>query len=238
MSGAGRKSESQSGSALGHLVVLMALALVCYFGVKAFYSRFDSAAIGTRDLPPRPAASDTTATAQAGYASAEPDKEAITRRNLFLPVSRQSDSVKPNGQVQGGDALEPDLLLVGTVVDSGGGNRAVILDVEEKKQLLLREGEMVNGASIRQILAGKVIISREGRNELLDIAESAKIQAVLAGQASTAAAPSLQIDSATPESTTPELVDDGAENGQRIDLNRLDDSDGRVILKGRLNNNI
>ena len=237
MSAAGRKSETQSGSAVGHLVVLMALALACYFGVKAFYDRFDTAAIGTRGQTPPRASSETSETAQAGNTSAEPDKEAITRRNLFLPVSRQSGGVKPRNQLQDGVALEPDLLLVGTVVNSGGGNRAVILDVEKKKQLLLREGEMVNGASIRQILAGKVIISREGRNELLDIAESAKIQAVLAGQARAAAVPVLQMNSADPESATPES-DDGVENVQRIDLNRLDEADGKIIIKGRLNNNI
>ena len=148
-----------------------------------------------------------------------------------------SGGATPDGQLQGAAALEPDLLLVGTVVDSAGGNRAVILDVEEKKQLLLREGEMVNGVSISQISSGKVIISRAGRNERLDLAEPARIQALLAGSASSQAAPALQINAVAPQGSSPE-PGESAEEGQRIDLNRLNQPEDKIIVKGRINKNI
>jgi hypothetical protein len=231
------KSAGQSGSAGRHFMVLLALAVICYFGVKAFYGRIDSALNGSLDRPQQGPAGAAIETSRDGAGLSQIDKEAITRRNLFLPPSGQQGGAGP-GEALPGAAAEPDLLLVGTIVEAGGRNRAVILDVEGKKQVMLSEGEMINGVSIRQIDSGKVVISRQGRNEMLDIAETIKIQAAARATVPGAAGgPTLGRAPARPDSSLEE-VDESEDDPLRVDLNRLDGVHQGIIVKGRVSENI
>lgn len=231
------KFTSQSGSAARHIVVLLTLGIICYFGVQTFYSRLDSRMVERLDRPEQEIESRITADAPVGEMSSELDKEVITARNLFLSVDRQGDQSTVEVSAAAGEDEQPDLLLVGTIVESGGANRAVVLDVENNRQMLLREGDIIGGASIRQIKMGRVIISRQGRNELLDIAESAKVRATLTGQGggtTSAALTTVQLPAGEDESEE----DEGAEKPLRIDLQKLDKANERVLVKGRISENI
>lgn len=227
----------QSGSAARHFVVLLALTAICYFGVKAFYGRIDSVVDERRDLGQQRPASEVDETVQAVDQLSKFDKEVITRRNLFLPPSRQQSGGNLNDSVDVGGATDPDLLLIGTIIETGGLNRAVVLDVEEKKQVMLSEGEIISGVSIRQIFSGKVIISRQGRNEMLDIAEPVKIRAAIINMASTTTASNLGTIEVLPDSSLQE-GDEHEDEVLRIDLNGLDSTNKRVIVKGRVSDNI
>jgi general secretion pathway protein C len=229
--------DKQSGSAARHFVVVSALIILCYFAVHALYGRIDSALDGRRNMAEQPSghAADLV---QAGASSSHIDKEAITRRNLFLPSSGRQGGTASRDPVGSGEGAEQDLLLVGTIIESGGRNRAVILDVEDKKQVMLGEGDMIKGVSVRQIYSGKVVISRQGQNELLDIAEAVKIRAASMDMASgDTTASTLGTTSLLPKNSLQE--DDESEDERlRVDLNKLKKKDDRIIVKGRLSDNI
>ena len=234
------KSSMQSGSATRHLVVLLVLVSLCYFGVHAFYGRIDPAEDGRGDVTAQQPNGEKVETVLADDTLSTIDKEAIVRRNLFLPSSGRQ-AANPSDSAGSGGGTEPDLLLVGTIIETEGGNRAVILDVEEKKQVMLSEGDMINGASVRQIYPGKVVISRQGRNELLDTTEAVKIRGAITGEASgAAAAANLDTSPLTPSQPESSLQqnDESQDNRLRIDLNKLNGANSRIIIKGRISDNI
>ena len=238
MSSIRNKLDMQSGSAGRHVITLLALVMLCYFGVRAFYGRIDLEADGHRDKAEHRPAGARVETVQVGDGLGEIDKEAITRRNLFLPSAGLQGGGTSDGPMDSGEGAEPDLLLVGTIIETGGLNRAVILDVEEEKQVMLSEGDMINGVSVRQIDSGKVVINRQGQSELLDIADAAKIRAAIMDVTSdTTTASRLRATSALPENSLGEDAE-SEDQGLRIDLNKLSGKEGRVIVKGRISENI
>lgn len=227
----------QAGSAVRHVVVLLALALVCYFGVKGLYSRIDDRVSDVRDRQPPLTGPQIKKSAPESGDQGGIDTEAITRRNLFLPASTGGEREGSAPSFGGAESGKPDLLLVGTIIEAGGLNRAVVLEVEQKKQHLLKEGDMINGASVRRIDSGRVIISRRGRTELLDIAESDKLRAAAGGQA--APEPKNAVERG-PVPVAEEQGPDSEEQDRpvRVDLNKLGETDGRVLIKGRTSENI
>ena len=103
------------------------------------------------------------------------DVAAITRRNLFasrdkaLPVVEQ----KPQPEI-GPSSLA--VVLMGTITGSDGVERAIIYDKKERKQELYQEGDYLQQAAVKDIMRGKVIISLNGRDEILDIAEARDVK--------------------------------------------------------------
>jgi len=103
------------------------------------------------------------------------DLSMIAERNLF--ASKETDE----GQADGTDssaAVEPTTLavaLMGTVTGIENDHRAIIYDKRKRTQEMYREGDSLQGALITDISYGKVIISLNGKNEFLDIAEARKI---------------------------------------------------------------
>ncbi len=63
---------------------------------------------------------------------------------------------------------------MGTVSGGSGENRAVILTKKDRKQKLYEAGELVEGAQIKRILRGKVVLNFNGKDEVLDMSEAAK----------------------------------------------------------------
>jgi hypothetical protein len=84
---------------------------------------------------------------------------------------------------------------------------------------------------------GKVVISRQGRNELLDIAESAKLRAAITGQAVSASPANLGIVPDAPDRSRQE-AGQREEAPVRVDLNRLGENNKSIIIKGRISENI
>lgn len=105
--------------------------------------------------------------------------EVILRRNLFGAVAGE----KPDGppvaekpEVLAASSLQ--IVLMGTVTGSEGTERAIILDKSKKKQELYNTGDTVQGALIKEIRRGKVILAQQGREEILDISEAAKVRPI------------------------------------------------------------
>ncbi len=97
------------------------------------------------------------------------DYAVITKRNLFNTETR---SVPETGQqIDIGDLKPTDLKLKlwGTVTGVQGKDRAVIEDTKERKQNLYGSGDSIQGATVKLILREKVVLSINGKDEILEM---------------------------------------------------------------------
>ena len=104
------------------------------------------------------------------------DYQTIIDRNIFGSIERETEEAKTEGRKEIETLLEPTSLgiaLLGTVVGDQQSTLAVIKDKGKKRQDFYREGDSVQGAVIRKILRGKVILRVGGKDEILTIEESA-----------------------------------------------------------------
>lgn len=228
--------RKEAGSAVRHLVLLLAVAAGCYFGVKWLYQKIDAELLGKPDLPLAVGETDKRVEQVQAREAIEADKEAIVRRNVFLSKTTEESTDYSDDLLKNLKPSEADLILVGTIIDADGDNRAVIFNVAQKKQGLVREGDVINGSSIRQILPGKVIISRQGRNEMLDIAAAAKLRSSRKDLA--VPVQSLQAS----EDEEPVDADENSENENQstveIDLDQVGKTSEGPVIKGRINKDI
>jgi len=145
---------------------ILLLTAAVYLGVTAFYKT-----IATR------LAQSHRSEVSAGNA-VKPDKKikksladyaVITKRNLF---NTETGSVPETGQqVDIGDLKQTDLKLKlwGTVTGVQGKDRAVIEDTKERKQNLYGSGDSIQGATVKLILREKVVLSINGKDEILEM---------------------------------------------------------------------
>lgn len=93
----------------------------------------------------------------------------ITTRNIFQ-ATLESGKGAAAEVAPATESLEPtslQLSLQGTVSGGQGSARAVILDEKTKKQEIYRVGDSVQGALIKSIERGKIVLQVNGRNEVL-----------------------------------------------------------------------
>lgn len=103
--------------------------------------------------------------------------EVILRRNLFGALAGDKPAGPPvpeKTKVLTATSLQ--IVLMGTITGSEGTERAIILDKTKKKQELYGKGDEVQGALVKEIRRGKVILAQNGREEILDISEAAKVR--------------------------------------------------------------
>jgi len=101
---------------------------------------------------------------------------AITKRNIF---SSEEGVPREIGEEEIGDLQLTSLkvALWGTVVGDRQSAFAVIEETDKKKQGLYRVGDSVQGATVRKILRGKVILRVGDRDEILTMEEAAASRA-------------------------------------------------------------
>lgn len=106
------------------------------------------------------------------------DYRVILQRNLFGPPPGEGASATTAAP----DAVEDieltslNIVLMGTVAGGDGVDRAIILDQTSKKQELYEQGDVIQGAMVKEILRGKVILSYNGKDEMLDMSEAANVR--------------------------------------------------------------
>ncbi len=146
---------------------LAVLAAISYFGVNAFYktvsARLDAAPTVTVAR---------TQTAESEEATSQPlgHYNPIVERNLFKtqaeapPVAEEeTESVDIENLKQ----TDLSLKLWGTVSGDRPSAYAVIEDTKARKQNLYREGDTIQDATVKMILREKVILTRNGEDEVL-----------------------------------------------------------------------
>ncbi|MEA3359710.1 MAG: type II secretion system protein GspC [Thermodesulfobacteriota bacterium] len=100
----------------------------------------------------------------------------ITDRNIFKSTDT-GDKAKEKQKIIDVKTLEHTSLkisLVGTVVGDRKNTFAVIKEKNKKKQELYREGDTIQGALIKDIFRGKIVLRVGDRDEILTIEEDRK----------------------------------------------------------------
>lgn len=97
-----------------------------------------------------------------------PDPQIILKRNLFGTPPKGANVQKteqPAPDKLAATALE--LSLVGTITGLPNNRRAIILDKKKKVQSIYYQGDTVQGALIKEIQRGKIILNVNGKDEIL-----------------------------------------------------------------------
>ena len=146
---------------------LVAIAVIIYTGVDIFYRVVRS------ELRQRKTQKITTQQAPKVKQRRSPplrDYQVITSRNLFGSVEKAAVNTKPEAI----ETLEPTSLqiaLLGTVAGSEKNAVAVIEEKKLRKQGLYRVGDSVQGALVKVILRGKVVLRVGDKDEILTMEE-------------------------------------------------------------------
>lgn len=112
--------------------------------------------------------------------------DVIVERNLFKTYLEENVPEQPvaTNPLEGLEKTTLDLLLMGTITGPAGRGRAIILNKKENKQELYYEGDAIEGAVIKEIMRGKVILNYEGKDEVLDMSEAASMRPRVASEPS------------------------------------------------------
>jgi len=144
---------------------LLLLALIAYLGVEVLYRIATAPLEGGAVLEASPHLD-----AGAARQSSQPFSHyrPIIERNLFRTKKEAlADGGAPDiGNLQ---QTELRLKLLGTVTGDKHSAYAVIEDEKERQQNLYRTGASVQSATLKMILREKVILSVDGRDEVLEI---------------------------------------------------------------------
>ena len=157
-------------SHISGIVPLLLITLICVGMVEGGYLLFEHILLDSRNgaegggADAKAKGSDAKATGQKKI-----DYRVILQRKLFgpppgsnaqanLPVPDKSEALA---------ATNPAIVLVGTVIGSEETERAIILDKNSNKQALYLKGDSVQGSLVKEIDRGKVILAKEGGDEIL-----------------------------------------------------------------------
>jgi len=97
------------------------------------------------------------------------DYTIIVRRNIFQAVVVKTE--KDTKEIQT-EILEPTklkLTLMGTISGSERDARAIISDEVKRKQDIYQVGDSIQGAMIKSVERGKVVLSLNGKDEVLTL---------------------------------------------------------------------
>ena len=146
---------------------LLALGVISYVGVNLFYLSTTAYLRGfdtqKRIIYLAPDVKEQGKSTKAFY-------QAIVDRNIFVT----EEAAPEESSVEELEELEPTSLkiaLLGTVVGGQQDGFAVIEEVGKRKQGLYKVGDSVEGATVRRILRGKVVLRVNDKDEVLTMKE-------------------------------------------------------------------
>ena len=135
------------------IISILLLAIAVYFGANVFYEIMMSGS--ENDQRSKPGEEQLSS----------PTDEKSTPLSDYKKSVKRRDDVDTEGMPE--TAL--NLKLWGTILGGGKKPYAVIEDTTTKKQNLYREGDTVQGATVKRILREKVILHIDGRDEVLSM---------------------------------------------------------------------
>ena len=164
-----------------NIIPLLLITLFCVGIVEGGYSGLEYFLLRNPVKHDR-IATDTSADKRAEspleHAEQSYDYHIILERNLFGKAAGNSSVTKKAEQYDNLpkdlEATRLDIILKGTIWGvENGEDRAIILDEKTTIQDLYRQGDSVQGARIKKILRGKVVLSHNGKDEVLEMSETA-----------------------------------------------------------------
>lgn len=150
-------------------VKLILIFILVFTGVKVWYNRLEESLLSVPE--PAVASIEPQVEEQTEILRKTPDYKIITDRNIFQAVLIK---VEKKEEVVVEEVLAPTKLklsLMGTVSGSDRNARAIISDDKSNKQDIYLVGDAIQGAFIKSIERGKVILEVNGRDEVLELVE-------------------------------------------------------------------
>ena len=157
------------------LINLLLITVGIYFGVSTFYAILEARVDYGNQAPPVQAVRDAAATRYAPPPRS--DYQSIVDRNLFnsgTQATPPADSQQADLQLENLEETKLNLKLWGTVSGSGKQAYAVIEDTKTRRQNLYHPGDTVQNATIKMVLRQKVVLTVQGRDEILAMQEPGK----------------------------------------------------------------
>ncbi len=158
------------------LLHLLLISLGCLLTVEGLYLAIEkfvfTAADAQKQVAQLPAQKQPVAVQKK---SAEDDVRIVLQRRLFGPPPSGKDTEESVGEsIEDLQTTSLDLVLLGTIIGENEESRAIILEKAKKTQDIYQRGEMVQGAQLKEILRGKIILHFNDKDEILDMTEAAK----------------------------------------------------------------
>ncbi len=165
-------------SRISGIFPLLLITLLCVGLVEGGYLLFEHFVLKTLESPGISEGVSTTNPETKTADAAKNDYQLILQRNLFGPPPDSEKSVLPSvpDPNEALSATTLEIVLMGTIIGSAGNERAIIMDKKSFKQNLYEKGDAVKGALVKEISRGKVILSYNSKDEILDMSEAAKVR--------------------------------------------------------------
>jgi len=155
---------------LKKIIPVIIITLLTAGGVEIFYRSEFTRPMAKNPEPKSEDAAINIAAPISGVEKKQPDYQAILTRNLFGPSSEEiTPSMVDEEQVVPVtlEATSLELSLLGTITGSPQNRRAIILDKKKKVQDIYFQGDVLQDALIKEIQREKLILTRNGNDELL-----------------------------------------------------------------------
>lgn len=142
---------------------LVALSVIVFTGVDIFYRivRSDLRQVNTKEIAMR-----QIQDVESHKTSSWNDYRVITDRNLFGSLVKSSGDVKLE-DIESLELTSLKIALLGTTTGNHKNAFAVIEEIDKKKQDLYKAGDSVQGAVVKKVLRGKVVLRVNNKDEIL-----------------------------------------------------------------------
>lgn len=165
-------------SRISTILPLLLITLFCVGGVEAFYQLVENFLL----VPAKVESVEQEQPLASAVSRVPPrvrsrvDYGIILKRNLFgaPPEPKKAEDEELPDTNEDLEATTLEIVLMGTVEGEDGHSRAIILNKKDRKQELYKTGDDIQGASIKEILRGKVILTYRGNDEMLDMSEASQ----------------------------------------------------------------
>ncbi len=153
-----------------NLIPYLLITILCVGGVEFLYSKLEQRL-------KRLSKEEETAVILEGTGSSEVsgvkrgyNYQVIIDRNLFGGSLKAKETPKEESvSLEELDATLLDIVLLGTITGSKYERRAIILDKSTNNQELYQKGDAIQGAIIKDILRGRVVLNFRGKDEVLNM---------------------------------------------------------------------
>jgi general secretion pathway protein C len=147
---------------------LLALFVIIYIVVDTFYR---VVSIQLHQVSGQTVVMLKDVESQAAKPLTTPDYDMIVERNIFGATEKTEPLPVEEEPIETLEETSLQLSLLGTIAGDSESARAIILDQKKKSQDIYRVGDSVQGAEIRQILRGKVVLRHGEKDEILTMVE-------------------------------------------------------------------
>ncbi len=144
------------------------ITIFCVGGVEYFYGYLEQELLRTPLDLKTAQVTPLQGKSEASSTEKRYDYQVIIDRNLF-GGSLTADEEKKD-EIGSLDDLETtllDIVLLGTITGTSAGRRAFILDKSSSSQEIYQKGDAIQGAIIKEILRGKIVLNFQGKDEIL-----------------------------------------------------------------------